>query len=122
MLVQGMMANRYMATFRDTILGWNKKLMAVADVVQACRGAGGGQGEKPRGVVGASDGFEDATYAAGRAQLDAFCTRAGWILHTTLPLPPQSFAPTHASCCLPSSKTPTFGCDPDNLVLPPSHP
>jgi hypothetical protein len=33
-LVQGMMANRYMATFRDAILGWNKKLMAVADVVQ----------------------------------------------------------------------------------------
>ena len=34
-LVQGMMANRYMATFRDAITGWNKKLMAVADVVQA---------------------------------------------------------------------------------------
>ncbi|KAI8464229.1 MAG: flagellar alpha dynein [Monoraphidium minutum] len=33
-LVQGMMANRYMATFRDAILGWNKRLMAVADVVQ----------------------------------------------------------------------------------------
>jgi hypothetical protein len=33
-LVQGMMANRYMGTFRDTILAWNKKLMAVADVVQ----------------------------------------------------------------------------------------
>jgi dynein heavy chain len=32
-LVQGMMANRYMNTFRDAILGWNKKLMAVADVV-----------------------------------------------------------------------------------------
>jgi hypothetical protein len=33
-LVQGMMANRYMATFRDAILGWNRKLMAVADVNQ----------------------------------------------------------------------------------------
>lgn len=33
-LVQGMMANRYMATFRDPITSWNKKLMAVADVVQ----------------------------------------------------------------------------------------
>jgi len=33
-LVQGMMANRYMATFSDTILAWNKRLMAVADVVQ----------------------------------------------------------------------------------------
>eukprot|EP00877_Chromochloris_zofingiensis_P015255 jgi/Chrzof1/9984/Cz04g22250.t1 len=33
-LVQGMMANRYMNTFRDSILSWNKKLMAVADVVQ----------------------------------------------------------------------------------------
>lgn len=33
-LVQGMMANRYMATFRDPILSWNKKLMNVADVVQ----------------------------------------------------------------------------------------
>ncbi len=33
-LVQGMMANRYMATFKDPILGWNKKLMAVADVNQ----------------------------------------------------------------------------------------
>jgi hypothetical protein len=32
-LIQGMMANRYMDTFRDAILGWNKKLMAVADVV-----------------------------------------------------------------------------------------
>jgi dynein heavy chain len=32
-LIQGMMANRYMDTFRDLILGWNKKLMAVADVV-----------------------------------------------------------------------------------------
>jgi hypothetical protein len=32
-LIQGMMANRYMDTFRDPILGWNKKLMAVADVV-----------------------------------------------------------------------------------------
>lgn len=32
-LVQGMMANRYMNTFRDLVLGWNKKLMAVADVV-----------------------------------------------------------------------------------------
>eukprot|EP00798_Chlamydomonas_sp_ICE-L_P023007 gene23007-30199_t len=33
-LVQGMMANRYMNTFRDAILGWNKKLMNVADVNQ----------------------------------------------------------------------------------------
>lgn len=33
-LVQGMMANRYMNTFRDEILGWNKKLMNVADVNQ----------------------------------------------------------------------------------------
>jgi dynein heavy chain len=32
-LVQGMMANRYMNTFRDLIMGWNKKLMAIADVV-----------------------------------------------------------------------------------------
>lgn len=32
-LVQGMMANRYMNTFRDAVLSWNKKLMAVADVV-----------------------------------------------------------------------------------------
>lgn len=32
-LIQGMMANRYMDTFREAILGWNKKLMAVADVV-----------------------------------------------------------------------------------------
>ena len=32
-LVQGMMANRYMATFRDAVLGWNSKLMSVADVV-----------------------------------------------------------------------------------------
>ena len=31
-LLQGMMANRYMDTFRDDILGWNKKLMNVADV------------------------------------------------------------------------------------------
>lgn len=31
-LVQGMMANRYMATFRDAITGWSRKLMAVADV------------------------------------------------------------------------------------------
>lgn len=41
-LVQGMMANRYMNTFRDDILGWNKKLMNVADVnqvrAQACAG------------------------------------------------------------------------------------
>lgn len=36
-LVQGMMANRYMATFRETILAWNKKLMSVADVVQVGR-------------------------------------------------------------------------------------
>ena len=33
-LLQGMMANRYMNTFRDEILGWNKKLMNVADVNQ----------------------------------------------------------------------------------------
>jgi dynein heavy chain, axonemal len=33
-LVQGMMANRYMNTFRDAIIGWNKKLMNVADVNQ----------------------------------------------------------------------------------------
>lgn len=33
-LVQGMMANRYMATFKDEILGWNRKLNAVADVNQ----------------------------------------------------------------------------------------
>lgn len=32
-LVQGMMANRYMDTFRDDILGWNKKLSDVYDVV-----------------------------------------------------------------------------------------
>jgi len=32
--MQGMMANRYMNTFRDEILGWNKKLMNVADVNQ----------------------------------------------------------------------------------------
>lgn len=32
-LVQGMMANRYMNTFRDAVLAWNKKLLAVADVV-----------------------------------------------------------------------------------------
>lgn len=32
-LVQGMMANRYMATFQDDITGWNKKLGAVYDVV-----------------------------------------------------------------------------------------
>lgn len=32
--LQGMMANRYMNTFRDEILGWNKKLMNVADVNQ----------------------------------------------------------------------------------------
>ena len=31
-LVQGMMANRYMDTFRDEILGWNKTLASVADV------------------------------------------------------------------------------------------
>ncbi len=29
-----MMANRYMDTFRDEILGWNKKLMNLADVNQ----------------------------------------------------------------------------------------
>lgn len=28
------MANRYMSTFRDDILRWNKNLMAVADVQQ----------------------------------------------------------------------------------------
>lgn len=33
-LVQGMMANRYMNTFRDAILGWNAKLMNVYDVNQ----------------------------------------------------------------------------------------
>jgi dynein heavy chain len=33
-LVQGMMANRYMKTFETEILGWNKKLMALADVNQ----------------------------------------------------------------------------------------
>ena len=33
-LVQGMMANRYMDTFRDEILGWNKTLASVADVTQ----------------------------------------------------------------------------------------
>lgn len=32
-LIQGMMANRYMDTFREPILSWNTKLMAVADVV-----------------------------------------------------------------------------------------
>ena len=32
--MQGMMANRYMNTFRDEILGWNKKLMNIADVNQ----------------------------------------------------------------------------------------
>lgn len=39
-LVQGMMANRYMATFKDEILGWNKKLMNVADVNQVRRWPG----------------------------------------------------------------------------------
>ena len=33
-VVQGMMANRYMKTFEEPILGWNKKLMMVADVNQ----------------------------------------------------------------------------------------
>ena len=33
-LVQGMMANRYMDTFRDEITGWNKTLASVADVSQ----------------------------------------------------------------------------------------
>jgi dynein heavy chain len=33
-LVQGMMANRYMKTFEEPILSWNKKLMMVADVNQ----------------------------------------------------------------------------------------
>ena len=33
-LVQGMIANRYMNTFRDDILHWNKSLMAVADINQ----------------------------------------------------------------------------------------
>ena len=45
--VQGMMANRYMATFREAILEWNKKLMAVADVVQvrgSVSGFGGSSG------------------------------------------------------------------------------
>lgn len=32
-LVQGMMANRYMATFRDQISSWAKRLMGVSDVV-----------------------------------------------------------------------------------------
>jgi Dynein heavy chain, N-terminal region 2 len=32
---QGMMANRYMATFKDDILAWNARLNAVADVSQA---------------------------------------------------------------------------------------
>lgn len=31
---QGMLANRFMATFREDITGWNRKLNAVADVVQ----------------------------------------------------------------------------------------
>lgn len=34
LLVQGMMANRYMNTFKDEILGWNTKLNALADVNQ----------------------------------------------------------------------------------------
>eukprot|EP00884_Botryococcus_braunii_P010099 jgi/Botrbrau1/19090/Bobra.0077s0004.1 len=34
-LVQGMMANRYMATFKEDILAWNGRLNAVADVSQA---------------------------------------------------------------------------------------
>ena len=33
-LVQGMMANRYMNTFKEPILSWNKKLMNTADVNQ----------------------------------------------------------------------------------------
>ena len=33
-LVQGMMANRYMKTFEEAITTWNKKLMMVADVNQ----------------------------------------------------------------------------------------
>jgi len=33
-MVLGMMANRYMKTFEERILGWNKKLMMVADVNQ----------------------------------------------------------------------------------------
>lgn len=32
--MQGMMANRYMATFKDEIMGWNANLNAVADVTQ----------------------------------------------------------------------------------------
>ena len=32
--MQGMMANRYMNTFRDEITGWNKNLNGVADVNQ----------------------------------------------------------------------------------------
>jgi len=31
---QGLVANRYMNTFREPILEWNRKLNAVADVVQ----------------------------------------------------------------------------------------
>ena len=33
-VVQGMLANRYMKTFEEAITGWNKKLMMVADVNQ----------------------------------------------------------------------------------------
>ena len=33
-LVQGMLANRYMKTFEEAITGWNRKLMMVADVNQ----------------------------------------------------------------------------------------
>eukprot|EP00899_Mesostigma_viride_P003607 jgi/Mesvir1/13247/Mv18980-RA.1 len=33
-MVQGMMASRYVATFQDEVTGWNKKLATVADVVQ----------------------------------------------------------------------------------------
>ena len=32
--LQGMMANRFMSTFRDDILAWNRRLNGVADVVQ----------------------------------------------------------------------------------------
>lgn len=32
MFAQGMMANRFMDTFRDDITGWQHKLLAVADI------------------------------------------------------------------------------------------
>lgn len=34
LLPQGMLANRFMATFREDITGWHRRLNAVADVVQ----------------------------------------------------------------------------------------